>query len=173
MDRRTAIARVGSAGVLGAVALAVGGVAALVGRMVTKAPPTVAAGGTGAGSSGGTGGTGGAGTTPSTTPKGSTGKKVLTTSEIPVGGGKLFNDPYNGEPCWALQPKEGDFMAFSAVCTHLGCTVNYVPSVDEFQCPCHGSVYSASTGNVLGGPAPSPLPKIPLSESGGSLYEAE
>jgi cytochrome b6-f complex iron-sulfur subunit len=47
------------------------------------------------------------------------------------------------------------FHAISAVCTHLGCTVARSP--EGFACPCHGSRFDAS-GDVLGGPAPRPLP---------------
>jgi menaquinol-cytochrome c reductase iron-sulfur subunit len=52
------------------------------------------------------------------------------------------------------------FRAVSAVCTHLGCTVD--KTAEGFRCPCHGSAFSAE-GTVLGGPAPRPLPWRPLS----------
>lgn len=51
--------------------------------------------------------------------------------------------------------KGNSFRAVSAVCTHLGCTVNLAGK--GFHCPCHGSVFDKS-GVVLSGPAPSPLP---------------
>jgi len=44
--------------------------------------------------------------------------------------------------------------AVSAICTHLGCTVQHTP--DGFECPCHGSCYS-DEGRVLSGPAPTDL----------------
>jgi cytochrome b6-f complex iron-sulfur subunit len=50
--------------------------------------------------------------------------------------------------------KGNSFRAVSAVCTHLGCTVNLAGN--GFHCPCHGSVFDQS-GTVLGGPAPAPL----------------
>ena len=50
--------------------------------------------------------------------------------------------------------KGNSFRAASAVCTHLGCTVNLAG--EGFHCPCHGSVFDAS-GSVVSGPAPSPL----------------
>jgi Rieske Fe-S protein len=50
--------------------------------------------------------------------------------------------------------KGNSFRAASAVCTHLGCTVNLAG--EGFHCPCHGSVFDGS-GSVLSGPAPSPL----------------
>ena len=56
-------------------------------------------------------------------------------------------------------PAAGTIVAFTAICTHMGCTV--MPAGTEFQCPCHGSVYNAATGAVMQGPAPAPLAKIP------------
>jgi cytochrome b6-f complex iron-sulfur subunit len=50
--------------------------------------------------------------------------------------------------------KGNSFRAASAICTHLGCTVNLAGN--GFRCPCHGSVFD-SNGTVLGGPAPSPM----------------
>ena len=55
---------------------------------------------------------------------------------------------------------ETKFRALSAVCTHLGCTVQ--PEGEGFHCPCHGSVFGPDGGNRAG-PAPRPLPWRPLS----------
>ncbi len=49
------------------------------------------------------------------------------------------------------------FKAFSATCTHQGCTVGYNPSGSTIMCPCHGGTYSATTGAVISGPPPSGL----------------
>jgi len=95
---------------------------------------------------------------------------VLAANQVAVGGGTLFTDPNTGGPAYALQPSAGSFLAFSAVCTHAGCTVGYQGSSDEFVCPCHGSVYNAQTGAVINGPAPLPLPKIAIADSNGELY---
>lgn len=53
------------------------------------------------------------------------------------------------------QPRSGHVVAFSAVCTHRGCTV--APGEDALECPCHGSTYDLATGENTGGPAPRPL----------------
>ena len=78
---------------------------------------------------------------------------LASTSEIPVGGGKVFS----AEKVVVTQPTAGEFKGFSAVCTHLGCLVDKVAS-GTIDCPCHGSKYSVKNGSVVSGPAPKPLP---------------
>jgi len=57
--------------------------------------------------------------------------------------------------------EEDRFHVVSAVCTHLGCTVQWRQDSGEFVCPCHGSHFDAA-GDVVGGPAPRPLPCLAL-----------
>jgi cytochrome b6-f complex iron-sulfur subunit len=57
------------------------------------------------------------------------------------------------------------YNAYSLICTHAGCIVNYVSSVPDFRCPCHGSVFDGN-GNVVSGPAPSPLQKLNVTQNG-------
>jgi len=106
--------------------------------------------------------------TPST-PSGTTsspagGDSGIKTSDIPVGGGKVFAD----EQIVVTQPTEGEFKAFSAVCTHSGCLVNQVEN-KQIKCPCHFSRYSIEDGQVEGGPAPSPLPEKTVKVTGDTL----
>ncbi len=56
----------------------------------------------------------------------------------------------------------GKFKALSAVCTHLGCTPNWVEERKRFECPCHGSIFNEK-GVVVSGPAPKPLPWYQIS----------
>lgn len=53
--------------------------------------------------------------------------------------------------------EHGKLHTYSAVCTHLGCTVKLNPLEESFDCPCHGSRFSALTGQVINGPANNPL----------------
>jgi Rieske Fe-S protein len=87
-------------------------------------------------------------------------------SAVPVGGVVSVTGP-GGGPAVVAQPTAGTAVAFSAVCTHLGCTV--APAGNELHCPCHGSRYDAFTGQVIRGPAPLPLPSIPVTVQGGEV----
>jgi Rieske Fe-S protein len=84
---------------------------------------------------------------------GGAGAGLAKTSEIPVGGGKIFQT----EKVVVTQPTAGEFKAFSAVCTHQACTVASV-SGGTINCACHGSKFSIADGSVKNGPAQRPLP---------------
>jgi Rieske Fe-S protein len=90
---------------------------------------------------------------------------LTPTSAIPVGGGKIFP----AQLVVVTQPSAGEYKAFSAVCTHMGCTVNQIAD-GRIDCPCHGSEYSIKTGAVLAGPAPKPLPAKTIKISGDSIF---
>jgi len=62
-----------------------------------------------------------------------------------------------GEPTIVIR-YEGEMRAFSAVCTHLGCLVRWVPQRGEFFCPCHAGRFDANGINIAG-PPPRPLPR--------------
>jgi len=90
---------------------------------------------------------------------------LAATAEIPAGGGKIFTV----QKVVVTQPTAGEFKAFSAVCTHMGCIVNQI-SNGTIDCPCHGSQYSIATGDVVAGPAPRPLPAKQIKVADGSVF---
>ena len=155
--RRGVLAGVGLVGLAGAVsACGSGGSSSSSAGANAGAPPATSAGSdpSSAGSTGGAGSTAGA-----------QGSALAATSEIPVGSGKIFTS----EKVVVTQPTSNDFKAFSAVCTHMGCIVSTI-SNGTIDCPCHGSQYSISTGAVVGGPAPSPLPSQAITVTGSNIF---
>ncbi len=81
---------------------------------------------------------------------------LVAVDDVPVGGAVSVED--GDDPLIVARPTGETVVAFSAICTHQGCTVE--PDGSELRCPCHGSVYEAATGDNVDGPAPSPLPKV-------------
>jgi Rieske Fe-S protein len=115
------------------------------------------AGGTNSGSGGGAGTGGGSG-------GGSGATEPIAASDIPVGSAKIFPD----RKVVVAQPAAGEFKAFSAVCTHGGCTVNKIQG-NTIVCPCHGGTYSLADGSVISGPPPRPLAAVNVTVNGGNL----
>ena len=159
VNRRTVVRTGVLAATLGGLAAVLGGAAAADAHRRAVAAPSPAP-------------TGGGSSTPVPNPSGSStsGTAIGPTSQVPVGGAAQFTDPTNGQPAFVVQPAQGTFKAFSAVCTHAGCQVEFQQG--QFFCPCHASSFDGSTGAVLSGPAPSPLPSIPIHVTGGTIYEA-
>jgi Rieske Fe-S protein len=85
-------------------------------------------------------------------------------SEIPVGGGKI----YTSAKVVVTQPTSGQYKAFSAVCTHVGCIMSQVAN-GTIDCPCHGSEFKITNGAVVTGPAPSPLPSKRITVTAGKV----
>jgi thiosulfate dehydrogenase [quinone] large subunit len=169
IDRRTALRRAGVAGGLGAFALALGGVDNVLGSHFSKSSTTAtSATSTTTTSPVATSTPGsGAGTSPAS------GSEIGLASAIPVGDALAFTDQTQGIPAYCVHKSAGEFVAFSAICTHAGCTVGFDRSATEFVCPCHGSIYNALTGAVIQGPAPLPLPKIGVKLANGTLYSTD
>jgi Rieske Fe-S protein len=92
---------------------------------------------------------------------------LASTSDVPVGGGKILTD----KKIVITQPHAGTFDAFTAVCTHQGCIVTTV-SGGTINCPCHGSKFSIVNGSVVNGPATSPLAPISIKVQGTSIIQA-
>ena len=90
---------------------------------------------------------------------------VGKTSEVPVGGGKIFA----ADKVVVTQPTEGDFKAFSAVCTHQGCVVAEIKG-EDIDCTCHGSqvLHQGRLGRATA-PRPSRLEKLTATVKGGEI----
>ena len=89
---------------------------------------------------------------------------IAEAADVPVGGGTVVESAR----IVITQPTEGDFKAFSAVCTHQGCLVTEVRD-DGILCPCHGSRFDLATGEVLAGPARSGLEEKRVSVTDGGI----
>ena len=96
------------------------------------------------------------------------GGPLVKLADVPVGGAVSAKDA-QGRSVIVSQPKAGEVVAFSAICTHMGCTV--APADGIIQCPCHGSTYDLATGKNTGGPAPRPLSRIDVKVTGGDVVE--
>jgi nitrite reductase/ring-hydroxylating ferredoxin subunit len=101
---------------------------------------------------------------------------LSATSEIPVAGGVVVTLA-SGAPVAVVQPVEGTFKAFSAVCTHQGTTIGAAKD-GQMVCPNHGSTFSAEDGTVLKGPngqpasSITPLASIAVRVEGGNVLLA-
>ena len=94
--------------------------------------------------------------------------KLGRSSQLGSGQAAEYQDPADGSPDILIRQSDGSLTAFSAVCTHAGCTVGYQGG--EIVCPCHGGVYSAQTGQVVSGPPPAGLTPKRVVEQGGEIY---
>jgi Rieske Fe-S protein len=89
---------------------------------------------------------------------------AVAISEVAVGGGVVVDEKYV-----VTQPEDGEFKAFSAICTHQGCPVGSVED-GMIVCPCHNSHYDISSGEPVSGPAPEPLTAVQFTQSGDTIY---
>lgn len=98
------------------------------------------------------------------------GETLGPTSDVPVGGGKIYKD----KSIVVTQPTEGEFKAFSANCTHQGCLVTGVAD-GTINCTCHGSKFSIEDGSNVRGPSNTeagsiqPLPPVEINVDGDEI----
>ncbi|HEY3468787.1 MAG TPA: Rieske (2Fe-2S) protein [Amycolatopsis sp.] len=94
------------------------------------------------------------------------GTPLVALADVPVGQAKAAKAP-DGSDVIVARTSESACAAFSAICTHQGCTV--APKGADLVCPCHGSVFNALTGEVKQGPANKPLPSVPVKVENGKV----
>jgi len=165
LHRRTMVLGGAAAGAVGVTAALLGGFTAIIGRALGRTPTPQAGQAGPAAPSGAPAPSGSTAPAASTPPQGTT---VAAASSVPVGRALSFTAP-DGNPAWVVHQSGDRFVAFSAVCTHNGCTVQFDPSTAEFVCPCHGGIFDGRSGQVLQGPPPSPLASIPVQVVNGQI----
>jgi Rieske Fe-S protein len=84
----------------------------------------------------------------------------VAVDEVAVGGTYLFSYPEGDDPAVLLRVDDGQVVAFSQQCTHLGCVVYYEAEEDRWHCPCHEGNFATLTGAVISGPPTRPLGRI-------------
>ncbi len=89
---------------------------------------------------------------------------LAATADVPSGGGMVLPD----DQVVITQPTDGEFKAFTAICTHQKCVVASV-SDGTINCDCHGSKYSIEDGSVANGPATEGLEEIAITVDGDQI----
>ncbi|ANH39844.1 Cytochrome b6-f complex iron-sulfur subunit 1 [Nocardioides dokdonensis FR1436] len=97
-------------------------------------------------------------------PAASPGEVLTSTGDVPVGSGVILADA----EVVVTQPTEGEFKAWTNVCTHQGCALESI-SPEGIRCPCHGSVFDVATGEPTAGPASSSLTEVLLNVDGDEI----
>ncbi len=87
--------------------------------------------------------------------------------ELPPGSGKIFK--FGTKPGILIRTPEGEYRAFSAICTHLNCTVQFRKDIGHIWCACHNGHYDLN-GQVISGPPPRPLPEFKVNIRDGVIY---
>ena len=93
-------------------------------------------------------------------------EEVAQVDEVPMGGAKKV---ILGGSALLLVRTPQSIKAFSAICTHLGCVVDWNSSKSEIVCPCHAGVFDLE-GRVVSGPPPRPLPTYPVNVVNGKIF---
>ena len=78
--------------------------------------------------------------------------------KLPAGSALMFK--FGSSPAMLIHHTDNTWTALTAVCTHLGCTVQYEPDMNRIHCACHGGVYDPRTGANVSGPPPRPLKRF-------------
>ncbi|MEM1994337.1 MAG: Rieske (2Fe-2S) protein [Nitrososphaerales archaeon] len=104
--------------------------------------------------------------------------RITNIKDVPKGTAYTFNGSLLDQnlkeisgPFILIHLHNEEIKAFSAVCTHLGCTTKYSQDTNMIECPCHGGRFNPQTGAVISGPPKRPLPEVNLIvDSNGDVY---
>lgn len=118
---------------------------------------------------GGCGGGGAAGSRSEVPP----GEAIAAEADVEPGSAVPYTAADTGRPEVLVRLSDGEFAAYSAVCTHQGCTVAYSQDSGNLACPCHGGVYDPANGaEVVSGPPPRPLPEVSIEKRDARVFRA-
>jgi len=97
--------------------------------------------------------------------------KIVGAERVLAGSFVYFDYPRPGDAAVLVRTMDGQYLAFSRKCAHLGCSVDFDTARRCLTCPCHRGVYDSRTGNVMYGPPPRPLDQIILQmRAGGDIW---
>ena len=97
--------------------------------------------------------------------------KIEGAERVQPGSFLYFNYPRASDPAVLVRAQDGEYVAYSRKCAHLGCSVDFDSTRRCLACPCHRGAYDARTGYVVYGPPPRPLDQIVLQmRAGGELW---
>jgi cytochrome b6-f complex iron-sulfur subunit len=88
---------------------------------------------------------------------------AMKANELKPNSGKIFK--FGNRPGIVIRTSEGELRAFSAVCTHLDCTVQFKTDTSQLWCACHNGTYDLG-GSVVSGPPPRGLEKFVVNVRG-------
>lgn len=92
---------------------------------------------------------------------------VAKVGELAPNAAKLFK--FGTSPALLINTSDGELRAFSAICTHLTCSVRYESDTGTLLCPCHNGRFDLA-GNVISGPPPRPLEVYNVEIVGGEIF---
>ena len=105
--------------------------------------------------------------------------KIANSGDLLAGRSVLFTYPHKDRPAVLIHLVSGNFVAYDALCTHLGCQIHFDEEPtkgwedrkDNLFCACHGAVFDPTSGGVLAGPPPRAMPKVRLEiDESGDIY---
>jgi Rieske Fe-S protein len=101
------------------------------------------------------------------------GQAIAAKSDVVPNSAVPYTNAESGQPEVLVRLPDGRFVAYSALCTHQGCTVAYRSQSRKLVCPCHGGTFDPAQGAaVVAGPPPRPLPEVEIEVRGGKVFKA-